>query len=190
MSLDPILVVKLAWVALGIIWLLAARNAKRAARRMPRGALIAHILGLVLAVELVFSDYFRVGFLRNRFVPADAWVGWVGCAVAMAGFAFALRARFQLGRNWSGTVQVKQDHTLERRGPYGLVRHPIYSGLSLAFVGTAVTIGEWRCLMGAALAFFEWKRKSQLEERFMIEQFGREYIEYRHQVKSLIPFVW
>lgn len=190
MPLDPRLVIRYAWVAIGLIWLAAAFTTKRTARSMPRGALIAHLLALGLAFDLMFSNYFRVGFLRARFVPAGAWVAWTGCAAAMAGFAFTIWARFRLGRNWSGTVQVKQDHTLVRRGPYALVRHPIYTGLSLALLGTAVTIGEFRCLIGAALAFFEWKRKSQLEERFMIEQFGREYIEYRREVKGLIPFVW
>jgi protein-S-isoprenylcysteine O-methyltransferase len=190
MLLDPRQVMRYAWVAIGLIWLATAFTTKRTARRMPRGALIAHILALGLAFDLIFSSYFRVGFLRDRFVPAGEWVGWAGCAICLAGFVFTVWARFQLGRNWSGTVQVKEDHTLVRRGPYALVRHPIYSGLSLALLGTAVVYGEVRCLIGTALAFFEWKRKSLLEERFMLEQFGREYIEYRREVKGLIPFVW
>ena len=190
MLLDPRQVMRYAWVGIGLIWLATAFTTKRTARRMPRGALIAHVLALGLAFDLIFSSYFRVGFLRDRFVPADQWVAWAGCAAGMAGFAFTVWARLCLGRNWSGTVQVKEDHALVRRGPYALVRHPIYSGLSLALLGTAVVYGEVRCLIGAALAFFEWKRKSLLEERFMIEQFGREYIEYRREVKGLIPFVW
>jgi protein-S-isoprenylcysteine O-methyltransferase Ste14 len=168
----------------------ASLTTKRTARRVPRGAMMLHMLVLVLAFALIFGQYFRVGLLRTRFVPADEWIGWVGCTAAMAGFAFALWARFLLGRNWSGMVTVKEGHTLVRRGPYRLVRHPIYTGLSLALLGSAVIFGELRCLMGTVLAFFEWKRKSLMEERFMIEEFGREYVEYRHEVKALIPFVW
>jgi protein-S-isoprenylcysteine O-methyltransferase Ste14 len=190
MLLDPRPIMRYAWLAIGLIWLATAFATKPTARRMPRGDLIAHVLALALTFELIFGSYFRVGFLRARFVPADQWVAWTGCAVGMAGVALAVWARLRLGRNWSGTVTVKQDHTLVRSGPYALVRHPIYSGLSLALVGTAVVFGEVRCLIGAALAFFEWKRKSQLEERFMIEQFGRDYIQYRREVKGLIPFVW
>jgi len=173
----------------GIVWLIAGIGAKRAARRMPPGAMVVHSLALALAFGL-FTRFFRVGFLRARFVPAYQWVSWLGCVITLAGFAFVLWARYCLGRNWSGTVQVKQGHTLVRSGPYRLVRHPIYTGFTVALLGTALVYGELRCLIGAALAFFEWKLKSLIEERFMIEEFGREYIDYRRQVKGLIPFVW
>jgi len=99
-------------------------------------------------------------------------------------------ARYCLGRNWSGMVTIKEDHTLVRHGPYRLARHPIYTGLSFTLLGSALVFGELHCLIGAALAFFEWKRKSLIEERFMIEEFGRDYLEYRREVKALIPFVW
>ena len=85
---------------------------------------------------------------------------------------------------------MKQDHELVRNGPYALVRHPIYSGLALAILGTALAVGEVRCLLAFILVVFEFKRKSLQEERFMIEQFGAQYVQYRREVKSLIPFVW
>ena len=190
MPLDPRHIIKYAWVAVAALWFVMAFATKRTARRMPRGALLQHILVLALSFDLLFADYFRVGVLRVRFVPEAEWLQWMGCAATLAGIAFIVWARFTLGRNWSGTVEVKQEHTLVRRGPYALVRHPIYSGLSFGLLGTAVICGEVRCLLGALLAFFEWKRKSLIEERFMIEQFGRDYVEYRREVKALIPFVW
>lgn len=188
--MDPQKLAIRVWVAFGVIWVLAGLTAKRTARRASIGPMILHALALGLAFCLVLTRYFRVGFLRARFLPAGAPVEWVGCAVALAGFAFALWARFHLGRNWSGLAEVKQDHTLVRGGPYALVRHPIYTGLSVALLGSALIFGQLRCLLGAALAFFEWKRKSLIEERLMIEQFGRDYIDYRRSVKALIPFVW
>lgn len=190
MSLDPQQLIAGAWIVWCLGWCVASLFTKRPARRMPRGALLVHILVLVLACKLIYGDFFRVGFLKIRFVPAAEWTGWLGCAVTLAGLAFTVWARFRLGRNWSGTVQVKEDHQLVRSGPYELVRHPIYSGLSLAMLGAAIVFGEVRCLVGTALAFFEYKRKSLLEERFMIEQFGADYLAYRRQVKAIIPFVW
>ena len=190
MSIQPIQLLSGVWIAWCLVWAAASLGNKRAARRMPAGALIVHVLVLCLAFNLLGGRFFRVGFLRARFVPADAWIGWLGCAIALAGFAFSLWARYQLGRNWSGTVQVKEGHTLVRGGPYALVRHPIYTGLSLATLGSAMVIGELRCVIGAVLAIFEWKRKSLLEERFMIEQFGRQYLDYRRQVKALFPYLW
>jgi protein-S-isoprenylcysteine O-methyltransferase Ste14 len=178
------------WVGIGLIWLLAALATKRTARRAPSGQMILHFLVLALAFSIVFSRFFRVGFLRARFVPDEMWIEWVGLAVAIAGFAFALWARFRLGGNWSGMAEIKRGHTLVRRGPYRLVRHPIYTGLTVALAGTALIRGELRGPVGMALALFEWKRKSLIEERMMIEQFGRQYADYRREVKALIPFVW
>ena len=106
-----------------------------------------------------------------------------------AGIAFAVWARHYLGRNWSGTVTVKQDHELIRSGPYRLVRHPIYTGLLLAILGTAVAFGEWRGLLAFALLTGSLLLKLRVEERFMGESFPNEYARYRAEVPALIPFV-
>lgn len=71
---------------------------------------------------------------------------WLGLLMVICGLAFAVWARIHLGRNWSGTVTVKEDHELIRSGPYGIVRHPIYTGLLLAIAGTAIVFGEWRAV--------------------------------------------
>jgi protein-S-isoprenylcysteine O-methyltransferase Ste14 len=105
------------------------------------------------------------------------------------GLALAVWARRHLGRNWSGIVTVKQDHELIRSGPYGLVRHPIYTGLLLAILGTAGAIGEWRGLFAFALITVGFVLKFKMEERFMSETFGEQYARYRAEVRSLIPFV-
>jgi protein-S-isoprenylcysteine O-methyltransferase len=95
-----------------------------------------------------------------------------------------------LGSNWSARPTIKQDHTLVRSGPYRLVRHPIYTGILLALLGTAIYMGEIRALIGTVAALIAFKVKSLLEETFMTEQFGAEYTKYKQQVKALIPFVW
>jgi protein-S-isoprenylcysteine O-methyltransferase Ste14 len=115
--------------------------------------------------------------------------GAVGLSVTMTGVAFSIRARLTLGRNWSGTVQVKENHELVRRGPYRIVRHPIYSGLLLAMLGTAIAFGGWLGYLGFAVVLFAWKQKSLTEERFMSEQFGDDYACYKAKVKALIPGV-
>ena len=68
----------------------------------------------------------------------ETWISWVGVALAATGLGFAGWARIHLGRLWSGRVTLKEDHTIVRTGPYGLVRHPIYTGLLLALVGTVL----------------------------------------------------
>jgi protein-S-isoprenylcysteine O-methyltransferase Ste14 len=98
--------------------------------------------------------------------------------------------RALLGSNWSATVTVKQHHELIRRGPYAIVRHPIYSGFLLGVLGTALALGEVRGLVALALAFAGWYLKARNEEQFLVEQFGDAYVGYRRNVKQLIPFVF
>jgi protein-S-isoprenylcysteine O-methyltransferase Ste14 len=76
------------------------------------------------------------------------------------------------------------------RGPYTLVRHPIYSGLLLGIFGTAMAIGVIRALIAAVIVFVILLHKIGLEEKFMVEQFGKSYVGYQRSVKGLIPFVW
>ena len=86
-------------------------------------------------------------WLGTRFLPDTMIVYLLGLLMVVAGLAFAIWARVHLGRNWSGTVTVKENHELIRSGPYAIVRHPIYTGLLLAVLGTAIVFGEWRGLL-------------------------------------------
>jgi protein-S-isoprenylcysteine O-methyltransferase Ste14 len=106
------------------------------------------------------------------------------------GLAFAVWARFSIGRNWDGLVALKENHQLMRSGPYAIVRHPIYSGFMLATFGTAMVGGKVAGLVSTALIILAWGYKSRVEEEFMIKQFGAEYEQYRHDVKALIPLIW
>ena len=98
-----------------------------------------------------------------------------------------MQARRWLGRNWSGTVTVKHDHELVTGGPYGIVRHPIYTGLLGGFIGSAIALGEWRGLVAVVLVLIAFMRKIRLEERWMQERFGDAYRRYRQRVPALVP---
>ena len=110
--------------------------------------------------------------------------------MVLFGIAFSIWARLQLGGNWSGAVTIKEGHTLVCRGPYTIVRHPIYSGLLLALLGVALIVGEVRCLLGVGVLFLSFWLKSRMEERFMLEQFDGDYRHYQQKVKALIPYVF
>ena len=114
----------------------------------------------------------------------------IGLALTLIGLAFSVWARFCIGKNWSARIELKQGHQLIRRGPYAIVRHPIYLGFMLATLGTAIAFAEWSGLLAFALIVLAWGYKARLEESAMIEQFGSEYEEYRRNVKGFIPFVW
>jgi len=91
--------------------------------------------------------------------------------------------------NWSQAVTLKEDHELITSGPYALVRHPIYTGLLIAFAGSAIARGEWRGLLAVALVFVALWRKLKLEERWMRSHFGEAYETYSRRVSALLPYV-
>lgn len=176
----------LGWVA---YWLAAARNVKATARREPRMSRLLHIVPLALAAVLLFPSRSPIAVLGERFLPVGAWPFWTGALLTLAGLLLTVWARVHIGANWSGTVTVKQDHELITSGPYRFVRHPIYSGLLLAFVGSALARAEWRGVVAVALASWALWRKLRIEERWMREQFGSAYEEYAGRVAALVPFV-
>jgi protein-S-isoprenylcysteine O-methyltransferase Ste14 len=178
-----------AWVTFFLYWLIAAFFASRAVKReSPARRALTLLLGSI-PFFLMFTGDLRYGLLARRFVPDVRSVAVAGAVVTYAGLALAIWARVILGRNWSAAVTIKHEHRLIRSGPYAVVRHPIYSGLLLALLGTGLDVGEVRALAAVAIAFLVWHFKSRTEERFMVEQFGREYEEYRRRTRALVPFV-
>jgi protein-S-isoprenylcysteine O-methyltransferase Ste14 len=177
----------LAWVG---YWWFRSGNVKASTRREPFLSRLLHIVPLVFAGMLLWLPGIPlVPWLNARFVPLSEWAFWAGAALALAGFLFTVWAREHLGRNWSGIVTVKQDHELIVDGPYALVRHPIYTGLLLAFAGTGLALGEWRGVLAVVIALLALWRKLRIEERWMQEQFGEQYRAYKHRVAALVPFV-
>jgi protein-S-isoprenylcysteine O-methyltransferase Ste14 len=186
LSEAPFAVLWLAWLA---YWMVAAANVKAVRRREPFATRFGHIALSVLAAALLAFPDRRLTWLDQRFLPPTMIAYWLGLIMLAVGIAFAVWARHDLGRNWSGTVTVKQDHELIRSGPYRLVRHPIYTGLLLAILGTAVAFGEWRGLLAFGLLTGSLLLKLRIEERFMGESFPDEYARYRAEVPALIPFI-
>ncbi|HEV2423464.1 MAG TPA: isoprenylcysteine carboxylmethyltransferase family protein [Terriglobia bacterium] len=179
-----------AWIAFVAYWGIRALSVKRAVRRQGIGGRLFQILMGMAVFILLWNENADWGVLSSRFVPREHAWAVLGAVLTCAGVAIAIWARTILGGNWSGIVTVKQDHTLVRTGPYTVVRHPIYSGLILAVLGTALAIGEYRALVAVGIIVMMFLVKSRTEERFMTEEFGREYEDYRRQTSALIPFIF
>ena len=181
--------VNAVWIVVGIYWGVDALREKPAVKRQSFASRAFHIAMAFAAWLLIWDKAPAIGFLGRRFVSSAAWIQWLGLLITISGCTFAVWARVCLGSNWSGTVTIKQNHELIRRGPYAVVRHPIYSGLLLALTGTVIVAGEIRALCGLGLAFVIFFLKSGLEERFMREQFPAEYASYAQRVRRLIPLI-
>lgn len=185
-----ILLIPALWLAWIIYWFAASLSAKPVRRRESVASRLMHVAPLLLSALLLGSPRFAGPVLDARFLHR-AWLWfWLGTALVAAGLAFSVAARVHLGGNWSGTVTLKQDHTLTRTGPYRFVRHPIYTGLLVAIVGSAIAEGEWRAIVAVALVAYAFLRKIRTEERFMLEEFGDAYAQYRREVPALVPLLW
>lgn len=179
--------VPVLWLAWAVYWIVAARDVKATARRESIVSRMSHIGPLLLAALLLFAPWPEL--LRGYFMTPSAATFATGTALLAAGLVFAVWARIVLGRNWSGTVTLKHDHELVRRGPYAWVRHPIYTGLLAAFAGTAIALAQWRGILTTVIVFVALWRKLRIEERWMGEMFGAAYARYRREVAALIPFL-
>jgi protein-S-isoprenylcysteine O-methyltransferase Ste14 len=181
--------VSVLWIIWLAYWAACARDVKPTARSEPIRSRLWHRLPVIPAAFLLAAPRLLPRVLTRRFLPPSATWSVLGTLILAAGLALAVWARRHLGRNWSAHVVVKQGHTLIRTGPYRAVRHPIYSGILLAFVGTAIAAGEWRHLLAAALIALSLVLKSRGEEARMRETFP-EYEQYRRETAALIPGVY
>jgi protein-S-isoprenylcysteine O-methyltransferase Ste14 len=182
----PLAVLWLAWLA---YWFNAARNVKTTLRRESLTTRVAAIVPTLLAAVLLAFHGLPPRWINAQFVPQTAVTYWIGLLLTVGGLAFALWARVHLGRNWSGVVTVKENHELIRTGPYGWVRHPIYTGVLLSILGTAVVLAEWRGLLAFGCLTIAFLVKLRREEQIMGETFPDEYPRYRAEVPALVPFI-
>jgi protein-S-isoprenylcysteine O-methyltransferase Ste14 len=176
-----------AWEAVGLVWLAGLAFTKRTVRRQPGGARLFHLVLVMAGFTLLGSHWFEYGWFALRFVPYSRYLELGGLALTVAGCVFAIWARLTLGSNWSGEATVKSGHELVVTGPYALARHPIYTGLVTAAAGTALAIGQMRCVYGLVLIVLALIIKISQEEQLMMQTFPQAYPAYRQRVKALIP---
>jgi protein-S-isoprenylcysteine O-methyltransferase Ste14 len=174
----------LAWLA---YWIAAARHTATNRRKE------SWLEGAAYRIPLLAGLFFV--FLSKKFLPSISQFLWpqsaaamgIGIIFAVAGLGIAVWARIHLGKYWSGRVTIKVDHRVIQTGPYAWVRHPIYTGLLLALLGTLITVGTLSCLVGFVTIFISVLCKLALEEKWLRAQFGEEYEDYRRRVKALVP---
>ena len=163
-------------------WLVAAFSTKRGHLAWSRELRIRAVI-LALAILL-----FRLGAFQNNGLNSDPWRAGLGLVLFAVGLGFAVWARINIGRNWGTPMSQKDDPDLVTSGPYRLVRHPIYSGILVAGVGTAVAL-SWAWLIAVALAGTYFVYSATIEERNLTDQFPDTYPAYSRSTKMLVPFI-
>lgn len=183
------IVIAALWALWLIFWMVAALRTKPTRAWESGWSRLSYHVPLVLGAVALAVPNFLGEALEGVFVPQSPIWLWIGIVLVVVGLGFAVAARLWLGGNWSGTVTIKQGHELIRSGPYALVRHPIYSGMLLALIGSALGVGKLRALIGLVLIVVSFLRKVSIEERFMAARFGEAYARYSAEVPALVPFV-
>jgi protein-S-isoprenylcysteine O-methyltransferase Ste14 len=199
----PEAAIYVVWMIWAVSWLIAAIWSSRAASRPGFGAELGYRVLAIVGFVLIFLTgprpygHGRLHVLTARLDPSlvrPLWatpeaVGWAMVGLAIVGFAFAWWARIHLGALWSGSITRKADHRIVDTGPYGIVRHPIYTGLIAAAVAMVVVKASWAALAGLVIMTFGYWLKAKVEEGFLRRELGAEgYDAYRKRVPMLVPF--
>ena len=177
------IVFAVAWAAFWLYWLVAAFSMKKG--RVPWSREL-RIRAVVVVVVIVLT---RLGAFRGHGLNTDPWRAGIGLVLFALGLGFAIWARIHIGRNWGSPMTQKDEPELVSSGPYHLVRHPIYSGILVAVVGTAVAL-SWLGLTAVVLAGAYFVYSATVEERYLTEQFPDNYPAYKRSTKMLVPFIF
>jgi len=180
------------WSAFGLYWFAAAARG-----RSPSGS--AHQTGephffrvvrlsiLAATFALLFWHRSAIGFLGRRFIPDFPALDYAGFIAILIGLGIATWARIHLGTNWSGVVTLKEGHELIRTGPYRNIRHPIYTGILIAFFGNILQLGQVRGLITLAIIWLSFYIKARREESFLRQEFGPKFDEHIRHTGMFLP---
>jgi protein-S-isoprenylcysteine O-methyltransferase Ste14 len=174
------------WIAFVALWLIWALRTKPVKSREGGASRLSHI-AFTVAGAYMMSNTGGPRWLQSVIFPSSAWLQFLAILITLLGIGFAIWARVYLGGNWSSYVTVKVGHQLVRTGPYRWVRHPIYSGMILGLLGTALAQRRLSGLVSVVLFYTGFKIKSKIEERAMTSTFGAEYDEYGRSTGAIFP---
>jgi protein-S-isoprenylcysteine O-methyltransferase Ste14 len=185
------LIVGICWFVFIVYWLISAISAKKSVRgRFGYWGIWIRILLLpALVIVVIRHEATLHGLATQAAFVADPAVLILGTVLAILGITFAVWARVYLGRNWGMPQTLRENPELVTTGPYKYVRHPIYTGVLLAMIGSALTINVWWALVfvaGAGYFIFSATR----EEKDMTKLFPDTYPAYKKRSKMLIPFIF
>jgi len=182
-------IITICWTIFFVVWLLAAIFTKRTVYHESGARRLRYLIPVVIGWYLLFRGHRLPPPFNVHIIPQTNAIVIVSSILCVCGLGFCLWARAVLGRNWSGTVTLKENHELIVRGPYRLVRHPIYTGLLAMLIATAIAQGHIAGVIGVVLVFASFWIKLSYEEELMANQFPDQYPAYRERVKRIIPFL-
>src|SRR5579859_6808868 len=177
-----------SWITFLAWWFISAFRQKPLAEGQSWASTLAHRIPVGLGWVLLAYPLLPPP-MNLVLIPRMDWTRFSGAAICVFGLFVTLWARWTLAGNWSSDVTFKQGHELIKTGPYRFVRHPIYTGLLVMALGTALNAGRLRCWLSIVVVGIGFWIKLKQEERLMLRHFPDEYPAYQKQVKALVPFL-
>jgi protein-S-isoprenylcysteine O-methyltransferase Ste14 len=183
----PILASLGLWVVFSVYWSVASKD--KAPTRTGESILSRQVHVIIVNAALLIL-LFPIPGLTRRFLPDTESLHAAGLLIQAAFIGLAVWARHHLGSNWSGEVRIARGHELVRSGPYGYVRHPIYTALVGMYIGTAIVSGQIHALVALVITLLAYWRKIRLEERALAGAFPGDHERYCSETWAWIPGVY
>lgn len=177
------------WMVLGVYWILSALRIKPVKSRESLVQQLSYMFPLAIGLTLLFNPRAHYSWLGMRFAPDTTALAVSGVVLTGAGVAFAMWSRFVLGENWSSAVSIRKNHELIRLGPYRTMRHPIYTGMLMGLLGTALVVGEVRGLLALVILWLGFYLKARKEEAFLTREFGAGFEAHAQHTGMFLPRV-
>lgn len=173
-------------------WFVSAMSVKKSVRNNKWWQGTSFRLAIIIFVILTF----HVPVFGHHFLNTSSGISYLnpiiesfGVVLCALGIALAIWARVYLGRNWGMPMTLREKPELITTGPYSVIRHPIYTGILLAVLGSAFSSSiVWLIPFVLIAIYFIYSLR--IEEKDMMQQFPKEYGQYKKRTKALIPFVY
>jgi protein-S-isoprenylcysteine O-methyltransferase Ste14 len=175
------------WWLLALVWIAMAFAIKKVKRTETSLERVLHLAPLFFAFWLLFGRVQLFPWFFLPLLPNRPLFWWLGVVITALGMAISIWARLSLGTNWSGTVTLKDDHELIRKGLYRRIRHPIYTGILVGVIGTGMIHGQLRDLLCFAILYVTFYFKAKREESFLYQEFGPGFTEHQSHTGMFWP---
>jgi protein-S-isoprenylcysteine O-methyltransferase Ste14 len=182
------IIISICWILFWLYWIISAFGSKKGTAPNIKRFFGTRIIILLLAATLLSGRHIPLLF-KNHFLGSNEAISIVGFILFLLGMTLAIWARIYLGRNWGMPMTQKEDPELVTTGPYRYIRHPIYTGILLMSLGSAIDVNTfWLVVFIAWCAYFVYSAFA--EEKLMTQQFSKVYPAYKSRTKMLIPFIF
>jgi len=160
---------------------------REAIEREGRGMFAARVVMFLLFLGWLALYAIHPAWMGVLSIPFPGWLRWFGFALGLASLGFWTWTQAVLGREWSPQLQLREEHRLVTSGPYGLIRHPLYTAMFGYGAGLALVTANWVfVILAVAVIAFMFARVPR-EEKMMIEEFGEDYKIYTQKAGKFFP---